>query len=184
MNILTGGHALFTRFPGTGSVRTRSRGTGSLGTVGGVGLKEVAIYTDGACAGNPGPGGWGAVLMYGEHYKELSGNAAETTNNRMEIQAVIEALGSLKQPCRVNVYSDSAYVVNCFKQDWIGGWQRNGWRNSQNKEVQNRDLWQMLLSVMRGHKVTFIKVKGHSDNKWNNRCDELATSAIKRLKSS
>jgi ribonuclease HI len=144
-------------------------------------LKELIIYTDGACSGNPGPGGWGAVLFYGNNRKEISGGAAHTTNNRMEIMAVIEALRLLKEPCRISVYSDSAYVVNCFNQNWIRGWMRNGWKNSKNQPVENQDLWQLLWEQMNIHQVTYLKVKGHSDNQWNNRCDELAREAIKRL---
>jgi ribonuclease HI len=145
-------------------------------------MKDVTIYTDGACSGNPGPGGWGAILLYGEHSKEISGAEPHTTNNRMEITAVIEALKQLNQPCRVTVYSDSAYVVNCFRNDWIGSWQRNGWKNSKNEPVENQDLWKILLAEMNKHQVKFDKVKGHSDNPWNNRCDELAREAIRRLK--
>jgi ribonuclease HI len=144
-------------------------------------VKEVTIYTDGACSGNPGPGGWGAVLFYGQHKKEISGGAPATTNNRMEIQAVIEALNLLKEPCKATVYSDSAYVVNCFQQNWIRGWLKNGWKNSKGQPVENQDLWQSLWSLMQKHKVSYVKVKGHSDNEWNNRCDELAREAIKRL---
>lgn len=144
-------------------------------------LKEVTIYTDGACSGNPGPGGWGAVLFYGSHKKEISGAAPKTTNNRMEIQAVIEALKLLKEPCKASVYSDSAYVVNCFQQNWIRGWLKNGWKNSKNQPVENQELWQELWSLMQKHRVDYVKVKGHSDNEWNNRCDELAREAIKRL---
>lgn len=143
-------------------------------------MKEVSIYTDGACSGNPGPGGWGAILMYGEHKKEISGGEAETTNNRMEILAVIKALEQLKESCKVHLYSDSAYVVNCFKQGWYKNWQRNGWRNSKNQAVENQDLWKQLLKLMEIHQVEYIKVKGHSDNEWNNRCDELARAAIKQ----
>ncbi|GLX70206.1 ribonuclease HI [Paenibacillus glycanilyticus] len=144
-------------------------------------MKEVTIYTDGACSGNPGPGGWGAVLFYGVHRKELSGGEKHSTNNRMEIQAVIEALSLLKEPCKAKVYSDSAYVVNCFQKGWIHGWLRNGWKNSKNEPVENQDLWKTLWDLMKRHQVEYIKVKGHSDNEWNNRCDELAREAIKRL---
>lgn len=144
-------------------------------------MKDVSIYTDGACSGNPGPGGWGAVLFYGEHRKELSGGEPLTTNNRMEIAAVIEALKHLKEPCQVQVYSDSAYVVNCFQQNWIKGWQRNGWMNSKRQPVENQDLWKGLVALMETHQVTYNKVKGHSDNEWNNRCDELAREAIKKM---
>lgn len=144
-------------------------------------MKEVTIYTDGACSGNPGPGGWGALLFYNEYRKELSGGEAHTTNNRMEILAVIEALRQLKEPCRVKVYSDSAYVVNAFKQGWLNNWQRNGWLNSKKQPVENQDLWKELLQLMSTHQVEYIKVKGHSDNEFNNRCDELARGAIRKL---
>ncbi|MFZ5818162.1 MAG: ribonuclease HI [Bacillota bacterium] len=141
-------------------------------------MREVTIYTDGACSGNPGPGGWGAILMHGEHRKELSGFEPSTTNNRMEIQAAIEALRALKYPCRVKLYSDSAYLVNAFRQNWLGNWQRNGWINSKKEPVENQDLWRELLEVTRPHQVEWIKVKGHADNPYNNRCDELARAAI------
>lgn len=144
-------------------------------------MKEVTIYTDGACSGNPGPGGWGAVLMYGSHRKELSGAEKMTTNNRMELVAVIEALRALKQPCRVTVYSDSAYVVNGFARGWVDGWVKNGWVNSRGQPVENQDLWKTLLREMERHRVQYVKVKGHSDNEWNNRCDQLAREAIKAL---
>lgn len=145
-------------------------------------MKQVMIYTDGACSGNPGPGGWGAVLLYGQYRKEMSGGERHTTNNRMEIQAVIEALKALHEPCAVKVYSDSAYVVNCFQQRWIYGWIKKGWINSKGQPVENKDLWQELWSLMRTHKVEYIKVKGHSDNELNNHCDYLAREAIKNLK--
>lgn len=141
----------------------------------------VDIYTDGACSGNPGPGGWGAILMYGEHRKELSGGEKQTTNNRMELMAVICALKALKKPCKVNLYSDSAYVVNAFNQNWIIGWQKNGWKNSAKVPVANIDLWQELLSLTNTHVVSFIKVKGHADNEYNNRCDELAVEQSRKF---
>ena len=141
----------------------------------------VDIYTDGACSGNPGPGGWGAILMYGEHRKELSGGEKQTTNNRMELMAVICALKALKRPCKVNLYSDSAYVVNAFNQNWIIGWQKNGWKNSAKVPVANIDLWQELLSLTNTHVVSFIKVKGHADNEYNNRCDELAVEQSRKF---
>jgi ribonuclease HI len=141
-------------------------------------MKEVIIYTDGACSGNPGPGGWGAVLLYGEHRKELTGGDPHTTNNRMELTAAIESMRHLKQPCRVKLHTDSAYLVNCFKQRWYVNWEKNGWRNSRKEPVENRDLWQQLLEQVRRHEVEFIKVKGHSDVELNNRCDELARHAI------
>ena len=145
-------------------------------------MKEVTIYTDGACSGNPGPGGWGAVLMYGEHRKEISGGDAHTTNNRMELTGPIEALELHKQPCKVRLYSDSAYLVNAFNQHWIANWQRNGWQTSQKKPVENKELWQRLLELCRTHEVEFIKVKGHADNAENNRCDELARAAIAKYR--
>ncbi|MBR6880078.1 MAG: ribonuclease HI [Clostridiales bacterium] len=137
-------------------------------------LTEVTIYTDGACSGNPGPGGWGSILMVGPHKKELSGGEAVTTNNRMELMAVIKALEALTRKCKVNIYSDSAYVVNAFNQDWISGWIRNGWKNSAKAPVANSDLWKRLIELTSYHETTFIKVKGHADNEYNNRCDQLA----------
>lgn len=144
-------------------------------------MDEVIIYTDGACSGNPGPGGWGSILMMGENKREISGGKKDTTNNVMELTAVIEALKLLKRPCKVDLYSDSAYVVNAFLQNWIWGWIKNGWKNSNKEEVKNKELWQELLSLTKIHNVTFHKVKGHADNEYNNRCDELARNAIKNL---
>ena len=144
-------------------------------------MEEVIIYTDGACSGNPGPGGWGAILMMGENKKEISGGNKSTTNNIMELTAVIEALKLLKRPCKVELYSDSAYVVNAFLQNWILGWIKNGWKNSNKEDVKNKKLWQELISLTKTHNVAFHKVKGHADNKYNNRCDELARNAIKNL---
>ncbi len=144
-------------------------------------MDKVIIYTDGACSGNPGPGGWGSILMAGTNQKEISGGKKNTTNNIMELTAVIEALKLLKRPCEVDLYSDSAYVVNAFLQDWISSWIKNNWKNSSKEEVKNKELWQELIELTQTHKVTFHKVKGHSDNKYNNRCDELARNAIKNL---
>ena len=144
-------------------------------------MDKVTIYTDGACSGNPGPGGWGSILMAGTNQKKISGGKKNTTNNIMELTAVIEALKLLKRPCEVDLYSDSAYVVNAFLQDWISSWIKNNWKNSSKEEVKNKELWQELISLTQTHKVTFHKVKGHSDNQYNNRCDELARSAIKDL---
>ena len=144
-------------------------------------MEEVIIYTDGACSGNPGPGGWGAILMIGDHKKEISGGKKDTTNNVMELTAVIEALKLLKRPCKVQLSSDSAYVVNAFLQDWISGWIKKNWKNSNKEEVKNKELWQELISLTKVHEVIFHKVKGHSDNEFNNRCDELARNAIKTL---
>ena len=131
--------------------------------------------------GNPGPGGWGTVLMYKDNKKEVSGANPQTTNNIMEITAVIEGLKALKFECEVEIYSDSAYVVNAFNSHWIDGWKKNGWKNSQKEEVKNKELWQELDLLVKKYKVKFIKVKGHSTNKYNNRCDELARNAIKEL---
>ncbi len=144
-------------------------------------MKKVTIYTDGACSGNPGPGGWGAVLICDGKQKEISGAQKDTTNNIMEITAVLEALKLLKYPCEVEIYSDSAYVVNCFNQGWIENWQKNNWKNSSKQSVKNRELWEELYALVQKHQTTFIKVKGHSDNELNNRCDYLATTAIKQL---
>ena len=123
-------------------------------------MEEVIIYTDGACSGNPGPGGWGSILMYGEHKKEVSGGKKDTTNNVMELTAVIEALKLLKFKCKVSLYSDSAYVVNAFNQKWIYGWMKNGWKNASKEPVKNKELWQELYDLTKMHEVTFIKVKG------------------------
>ena len=144
-------------------------------------MKEITIYTDGACSGNPGPGGWGAVLIFGNNQKEISGGAKDTTNNIMEMTAVIEALKLLKEPCVVNLYSDSAYVVNAFKEHWIEGWIAKGWVNSKKEPVKNKELWLEMIDLTNKHKVTFIKVKGHSTNELNNRCDFLATTAAKKI---
>jgi len=144
-------------------------------------MEEVIIYTDGACSGNPGPGGWGSILMYKENKKEISGGKENTTNNVMELTAVIEGLKLLKFPCKVKLYSDSAYVINAFIQKWIYGWIKNGWTNSNKEPVKNKELWQELYNLTKIHEVEFIKVKGHSDNEYNNRCDELARNAIKSL---
>jgi len=143
-------------------------------------MKEITVYTDGACSKNPGPGGWGAILMYGEHKKEISGFVPMTTNQRMELTAVIEGLKKLKEECMVKVYSDSAYLINAFNQRWLDNWQRNGWKNSKKDPVENQDLWKELLKLTQKHQVTWIKVKGHSDNVFNNRCDELARDEISK----
>jgi len=144
-------------------------------------ISEVTIYTDGACSGNPGPGGWAAILMAGGAKKEMSGGERDTTNNRMELMAVIEGLKALKRPCKVDIYSDSAYVVNAFEQNWIGKWVKNGWKNSAKAEVANSDLWKELINLTTMHNVTFHKVKGHADNEFNNRCDELAVREWKKI---
>ena len=144
-------------------------------------ISDVVIYTDGACSGNPGPGGWAAILMAGGAKKELSGGEANTTNNRMELMGVISGLKALTRPCNVEVHSDSAYVVNAFSQNWIGKWASNGWKNSAKADVANADLWKELLELTKIHNVTFVKVKGHADNEYNNRCDELAVMESKKF---
>jgi len=141
-------------------------------------LKKVVIYTDGACSGNPGVGGWGAVLFHGETMKEISGYEENTTNNQMELTAAIKALDKLKVPCEIELYSDSAYLINAFNENWITSWQMNGFKNANKKPVANVELWQKLIEFNNMHKITWIKVKGHADNKYNNRCDELATGEI------
>ena len=141
-------------------------------------MDNIILYTDGACSGNPGPGGWGAVLIFNGIEKELSGANPNTTNNVMEITAVIEGLKALKRPCNVDIYSDSAYVVNCFEKNWINNWIKNNWVNSKKEPVKNKELWLELYNLTKIHKVTFNKVKGHSNVKYNNRCDELARNAI------
>ncbi len=145
-------------------------------------MKKVTLYTDGACSGNPGTGGWGAVLMYNGYEKQISGAEESTTNNRMEIFAVICGLECLKEPCEVTVYSDSAYTVNAFAEGWIYSWARDGWKKADGKQVLNCDLWQRLWNLTQIHRVEFIKVKGHADNEYNNLCDKLATTAIKNFK--
>ena len=144
-------------------------------------MEKIIIYTDGACSGNPGPGGWAAILIYNGKEKEISGGNKNTTNNIMEITAVIEGLKALKYPCEVELYSDSAYVVNTFTQGWIFNWMQKGWKTASGDSVKNKELWQELYSLTKIHKVTFNKVKGHADNHYNNRCDELARDAIKHL---
>ena len=142
-------------------------------------MKEVMIYTDGACSGNPGPGGWGAILMYKDVRREMSGYEPHTTNNRMELTGPIVALSALKEPCSVTLYSDSAYLINAFEQHWIDGWVRRNWLKSDKKPVENQDLWKEILRLCGIHTIRWVKVKGHADNPNNNRCDELATGAIK-----
>ena len=144
--------------------------------------KEVIIYTDGACSGNPGPGGWGAVLLSGDRRKELQGAQAQTTNNRMELTAAVEALAALKTQCAVTLYSDSAYLVNAFQQNWLGKWERTGWLTSKKQPVENMDLWQELIALNKKHRITWVKVKGHNGNKENEHCDALAREAISQLR--
>lgn len=138
--------------------------------------KEVTIYSDGACSGNPGPGGWAAVLLYGRHRKEISGFEPDTTNNRMEMTALIKAFEALREPCRVTVYSDSEIVVNAFNQGWVENWLKTGFKQG---KVKNIDLWQQLLKAIEPHEVTWVWVKGHADDENNIRCDALARQAIK-----
>ncbi|MBZ4219729.1 MAG: ribonuclease HI [Chlorobium sp.] len=142
--------------------------------------KKIIVYTDGACSGNPGPGGWGALLMYGATTREISGYSPATTNNRMELSAAIEALEALKEPCKVDLYSDSSYLVNAINEGWLKRWTANNWKTSAKKNVENIDLWQKILKLLTLHSIKFHKVKGHSDNPYNNRCDTLAREAIKR----
>ena len=141
-------------------------------------MKKVDMYTDGACSYNPGPGGYGIVLIYNGIEKQFSGFDESTTNNRMEITAVIEGLKKLKEPCDVTIYTDSAYTMNAFDLGWLENWQQNNWRNAQKKEVLNKDLWQELLAQMEKHNIAWVKVKGHSDNKYNNICDKLARAEV------
>ncbi len=141
--------------------------------------KEVKIFTDGACSGNPGPGGWGCILQYGNIKKEISGGQAKTTNQRMEMQAALEGLSALKEPCRVDIFSDSAYLINGFLKGWLKKWEVNGWLNSKKEPVENQDLWQGLLEMSRKHEINWHKIKGHSGHPENERCDELAKEAIK-----
>lgn len=145
-------------------------------------MKTVTIYTDGACSGNPGPGGWGAILMHGRHKKELSGGAAETTNNRMELSGVIAALELLKEPCVVELYSDSKYVIDALEKGWAKSWQAKGWRKADKKPALNPDLWERLLELCDTHTVRCHWVKGHAENEFNNRCDELAVAESMKFK--
>ena len=144
-------------------------------------MKKVIIYTDGACSYNPGPGGWGAILMYKSNKKEISGGEENTTNNRMELMAVIMGLSALKERCEVEVYSDSTYVVNNISDGNLNTWIMRGWRTADKKPVKNQDLWERLFDLMQKHVVKFIKVKGHADNEYNNRCDALARAEIVKL---
>ena len=147
-------------------------------------MKEIDLYTDGACSGNPGAGGYGAILIYRGVEREISGGEPSTTNNRMEIYAVIAGLRCLKEKCKVNIYCDSAYTINAFNQHWIDNWIKSGWKKADGKPVLNAELWQELYSLVRQHEVRFIKVKGHADNEYNNRCDALARAAIKNMNAS
>ncbi len=144
-------------------------------------MKRVTLYTDGACSGNPGPGGWGSILVYEGVEKELSGKESSTTNNRMELTAVIEGLRALKEPCLVDLYADSKYVVDGLSKGWAEGWRKNGWKKADKKPALNPDLWEVLLDLCKIHQVTCHWVKGHSENPYNNRCDQLAVAGYKDL---
>ena len=144
-------------------------------------MKTVTIYTDGACSGNPGPGGWGAILMYGAHRKELSGGEASTTNNRMELTAVIAALSQLKEPCTVELWSDSKYVIDGLSKGWAAGWKKRGWIKSDKKPALNPDLWERLLALTDRHEMRYHWVKGHAENEKNNRCDQMAVAESKKF---
>jgi len=145
-------------------------------------MKTVTIYTDGACSGNPGPGGWGAILMYGQHKKELSGGEAQTTNNRMELTGVITALAALTEPCIVELYSDSKYVIDALEKGWARGWKAKGWIKADKKPALNPDLWDRLLTLCDRHQVNLHWVKGHAENPYNNRCDQLAVAESQKYK--
>ncbi len=144
-------------------------------------MKSVDIYTDGACSGNPGPGGWGAILKYGEVEKEISGGERMTTNNRMELMAAIASLSLLKEPCHVTLYSDSKYLVDSLTKGWVYSWEKNSFVKK-GKAVPNTDLWKSILMLVRKHEVEFVWVKGHAENPYNNRCDELAVAEWKKIK--
>ncbi len=147
------------------------------------GIQEITIYTDGACSGNPGPGGWACVLIWGKHIRELSGGDSLTTNQRMELKAAIEGLKALKVAgWKVHLYSDSAYLVNALNQHWLAAWQKNGWKNSKKEPIANQDLWQELLLYLPRNQINFFKVKGHAGDRWNERCDELARKEISAQK--
>ena len=145
-------------------------------------MKTVTLYTDGACSGNPGPGGWGAILLYGAHRRELSGGERSTTNNRMELTAVIEGLRLLKEPCTVELWSDSRYVIDALDKGWARSWQKRGWVKSDKKPALNPDLWEQLLNLTQKHELHYHWVKGHAENPKNNRCDQLAVVEWKKLK--
>lgn len=145
-------------------------------------MKTVTVYTDGACSGNPGPGGWAAILKYGTAEKVMSGGAAETTNNRMELLGVISALEALKEPCRVELYSDSKYVIDALEKRWVWSWQKRGWIKSDKKPALNRDLWERLLPLVEKHEMVYHWIKGHAETEENNRCDELAVAESRKYR--
>ena len=144
-------------------------------------MKKIEIYTDGACSGNPGPGGWAGILIYNGIEKVVSGAEKDTTNNRMELTAVIQSLKKLKEQCEVVLYTDSAYVCNAITEGWLQNWLINNWKNSQKKQVLNKELWLELIDLLELHSVKFVKVKGHADNLYNNKCDEIARREIEKL---
>ena len=146
-------------------------------------MKEVELYTDGSCSGNPGPGGWGAILCFRGLEKELSGGERETTNNRMELTAAIRGLEALKEPCRVALYTDSQYISNAINQHWLVNWKKRGWKKADKSPVLNRELWEALDAQLSRHDVTFHWVKGHADNAYNNRCDALAVAQTRKMQS-
>lgn len=145
-------------------------------------MKKVEIYTDGACSGNPGPGGWGTILIYNGHEKEMSGGEAQTTNNRMELTAVIKGLSALKEACEVTITTDSKYVCDAINQGWLAKWVSNNWRKADKKPVLNVDLWEELLTLLNKHKTTFVWVKGHNDHPQNERCDKLAVAEYLKIR--
>ena len=145
-------------------------------------MKEVWIYSDGACSGNPGPGGWGAILRYGEHTKEICGGEAQTTNNRMELTAVLRALSMLKEPCRVHLVSDSKYVLDALSKGWVWGWKKKGWIKSDKKPALNVDLWEQLLPHISRHDMVYEWSKGHAGHPENERCDAMAVAESQKYK--
>lgn len=144
-------------------------------------MKKLTLYTDGACSGNPGPGGWACILIYGGHEKELSGGAAETTNNRMEMTAALEGLKALKRPCKVEFYTDSNYLKDGVTQ-WLAGWKKRGWKTATKKPVKNQDIWEQLDQVIQNHQIEWHWVKGHAGDEYNERCDELAREALEEFR--
>ena len=144
-------------------------------------MRSVVLYTDGACSGNPGPGGWGAILRYGPHEKAISGGEAETTNNRRELTAAIMALQALNEPCAVELYTDSRYLADALEKGWVYNWRRNGWRKPDKKPALNVDLWEQLLALLERHEVRLHWVRGHADNEFNNRCDKMAVAESRKF---
>ena len=143
-------------------------------------MKEIVLYTDGSCSKNPGPGGWGAILQYKQHKLELSGGSVSTTNNQMELTGVIEGLKALNEPCKVDLYTDSQYIVNAINKGWLNNWQKNGWKKSDKSPVLNKELWLEIIALFNKHEITVHWVKGHAENEYNNRCDQLAVAQTKK----